>query len=110
MSNDFIESAVEQVEGNGAEINSFDSINSTWEEVITPGLITAPQLSSNILTGWVGDFVDALSESTQTPLGLSVMMALSVVATCVQKRFEVSPYQDDYKEPLSLWTLTATSK
>ena len=34
-------------------------------------------------------------------------MALPVLAACIQKRFEVSPYGDTYTEPLSLWTLTA---
>jgi putative DNA primase/helicase len=38
---------------------------------------------------------------------LAVLLALSVVATCLQKRFEVSPYGDSYREPVNIWTTTA---
>jgi putative DNA primase/helicase len=35
------------------------------------------------------------------------MFALSSVAACLQKKFEVSPYQDGYSEPVNIWTVTA---
>jgi hypothetical protein len=37
---------------------------------------------------------------------MAVMQSLSVTATCLQKKFVVSPYGDDYQEPLSIWTAT----
>ncbi len=33
-------------------------------------------------------------------------MGLAVIATCTQKRIEVAPYGDDYREPVSIWGLT----
>ncbi len=50
----------------------------------------------------------AVSNATQTPPALAVMSCLAVVATVLQRRFEVAPYGDDYTEPLSLWTVTAS--
>jgi len=90
------------------KVNSVYSVNSTWDELLIPGRksSTPPNIPSNLLPVWLGDYTEALSKSTQTPSGLAVMMAFSVVATCVQKRFEVVPF-DDYREPLSLWTATA---
>ncbi len=32
------------------------------------------------------------------------MYALSVTATTLQKKFEVSPYSDEYNEPVNIWT------
>lgn len=49
----------------------------------------------------------AVARSTQTPEAASVMCALGVLATCLQRRFEVAPYGDEYRETLSLWTLSA---
>lgn len=105
MNNTFTGSAVKQTESGG--INSISSINYIWDELVMPGEIITPGLTADIFPGWVSDYVVALSKSTQTPLGMSVMMALSVLATCVQKRVEVSPYRDDYTEPASIWTLIA---
>ena len=33
------------------------------------------------------------------------MLALTVLATCLQKKYEISPYGDDHREILSLWTV-----
>ncbi|MCH7500005.1 MAG: DUF3987 domain-containing protein [Nitrospinae bacterium] len=80
--------------------------NPAWEDPIIPGQTERPNIPANLLPRWMGDYVDALAKNTQTPTGLGVLVALSVAATCLQKRFEVSPYGDDYRESLSLWTVT----
>jgi putative DNA primase/helicase len=49
----------------------------------------------------------AVAAHTQTPQAMAVLSALSVLAAVLQRRFEVAPYGDDYREPLSLWTVTA---
>jgi hypothetical protein len=89
------------------EINPINSVLSTWDEPILPGQICTPEIPASVIPDWLGGYADAVSKNTQTPSGMSVLMSLSVLATCVQKRFEVCPYRDDYKEPLSLWTATA---
>ena len=87
--------------------NSANSTYSSWEEPVIPERLATPEISADLLPGWLGEYADAVSRNTQTPQGLSVMMSLGIVATCIQKRFEVCPYGDDYREPLSLWTATA---
>lgn len=49
----------------------------------------------------------AVAAHTQTPPAMAVLSILSVLAAVLQRRFEVAPYGDDYREPLSIWTVTA---
>lgn len=51
------------------------------------------------------DFITALTWSHQTPKALGVMFAMSVLATCVQRRFVVSPTHK-FIEPTCLATMT----
>lgn len=78
-----------------------------WPEPVLPGATPTPEIPADILPGWLGDMAAAVADSTQTPSAMSVMISLSVLATVLQRRFEVSPFGDDYTEPLALWTLTA---
>lgn len=78
-----------------------------WPEPLVFGPIETPEIPSTLLSGFLAEYCNAVIKATQTPPGLAVMFALSTVAACLQKRFEVSPFQDDYTEPLSLWTVTA---
>ena len=70
------------------------------------GASSLPQIRSDFLPPWVRQYVDALSESTQTPQAMASMLVLAVIAACVQKRYKVSP-DSEYEEPLSLWVLVA---
>lgn len=78
-----------------------------WPDPILPGVTPAPQIPADILPTWLGTMAGAVAASTQTPPALAVMMSLSVLATALQRRFEVSPFGTDYVEPLALWTITA---
>lgn len=93
--------------GNGNVINSIDSINSMWDDPVIPCCQATPEISTDFLPCWLGAYTKAVSENTQTPQCLSVLMGLVVISTCIQKRFVVSPFGDDYIEPLSLWTVTS---
>lgn len=77
-----------------------------WGEPLPFGAIKTPDIPCSLLPGWLGEYCEAIRDSAQVPSGLVVMMALSTVAACVQRRFEVSPY-GDYREPLAVWTVTA---
>lgn len=79
-----------------------------WPDPILPGTLRTPDIPPNILPSWLGDMARAVSESTQTPPALAVMSALAVLATVLQRRFEVAPFGDSYTEPLALWTLSAS--
>lgn len=80
-----------------------------WPDPMLPGSIHVPTLPAALLPCWVGDMAKAVADSTQTPEGMATMVALSVLATCLQRQFEVAPFgdDDDYTEPLSLWALVA---
>lgn len=85
------------------------SIGDNWPDPILPGQVLVPEIPVDVLPTWVKDMAGAVAESTQTPPALAVMISLSVLATCLHRRFEVAPFgeDDDYSEPLALWTLTA---
>lgn len=80
-----------------------------WPDPMIPGVKQVPDVPTDLLPSWVGDMAAAVADSTQTPPAMAVMMALSTLATVLQRRFEVEPYGsgDGYTETLSLWTLTA---
>ncbi|MFM2118966.1 MAG: hypothetical protein RL722_434 [Pseudomonadota bacterium] len=78
-----------------------------WPEPMLPGQAQAPEIPPSLLPDWLGDHAAAVAASTQTPAALAVMSCLAVLATVLQRRFEVAPYGDSYTEPLPLWTLGA---
>lgn len=88
------------------EHGSLPEIKDTWQEPILFEGIETPEITADILPSWLGEYSRAVSQFTQTPEALAVMVGLSTLSTSVQKRFEVAPYGDDYRETLSLWTVT----
>lgn len=50
----------------------------------------------------------AVAAWSQTPPALAVLGALVALSAGLQRRFEVSPFGDDYREPLSLWAIGAS--
>ena len=88
------------------EYGSLPKLDDEWEKPILFDGINAPDISANLLPSWLGEYAQAVSQSTQSPEALAVMMGLSTVAASVQKRFEVSPFGDGYNETLSIWTVT----
>jgi replicative DNA helicase len=79
----------------------------TWPEPLLPSTARAPEIEANVLPGWLGEVAAAVSTSTQTPPAMSVMMILAILGAVLQRRFEVSPWGDDYREPLAVWTMVA---
>lgn len=77
-----------------------------WPDPILPGLHRTPDIPADMLPTWAGAMAAAIAESTQTPPALAVTTILSVLATCVQGRFAVSP-TPGYVEPLPIWGLGA---
>jgi hypothetical protein len=80
-----------------------------WPDPMLPGSIRVPNVPASLLPAWLGDMAQAVADSTQTPEAMASMLALSVLATCLQRQAEVAPYgeDDDYTEPLALWVLVA---
>lgn len=79
-----------------------------WPEPMIPGTLRTPDFPEDILPGVWGEMARAVSASTQTPPALAVMCSLGVLATLLQRRFEVSPYGTEYTEPLSLFVVSAS--
>lgn len=103
--------AVKQVIENAKSMatDNISAIGGNWPDPILPGQALVPDIPVDVLPFWVARMAGALAESTQTPKRYGGdVYALSVLATCLHRRFEVKPYgaEDDYSEPLSLWTLT----
>lgn len=71
----------------------------------------APEIPADMLPGWLGRYVGALANSTQTPATMSVLFALSVLSACVQRRYLVAPHGIDagYTEPGSFWSLSVAA-
>jgi putative DNA primase/helicase len=82
-------------------------VEPAWDEPIHFCEVETPELSVDIFPEWMRDYARAVIDTTQTPPGLTVGMGLAVLAACLQKRFEVVPFGDDYAEPVALWMLTA---
>jgi hypothetical protein len=76
-----------------------------WEPIIHFGESYTPNISSEFLPSWAGAYSREVSQCAQTPEAFGVMVGFSTLAACLQKRFEVSPFNDTYVEPLNLWTL-----
>lgn len=79
-----------------------------WPEPVLPGTQTTPEIPAGLLPTWSGAMVQAVAESTQTPPALAFMSCIAVLATVLQRRFEVAPFGCDYTEPLCLWTVSAS--
>jgi len=78
-----------------------------WPDPVLPGTQTTPEIPADLLPTWSGAMVRAVADSTQTPPALAVMSCLAVLATVLQRRFEVEP-TPGYFEPLSIWTVSAS--
>lgn len=79
-----------------------------WPDPILPGALHTPAIPPDVLPTWMGDMAKAVAASTQTLPALAVLSGLAVLATVLQRRFEVAPHGGDYTEPLSIWTLSAS--
>jgi len=52
----------------------------------------------------IEEFVRELSRSTETPIELSAMITLAVVAVAAQKKYRIQ-IKPDYSEPVNIWSL-----
>lgn len=62
-----------------------------------------PEFPDGVFRGWLGDMIEAVAVSTETPRELPMAFGLAALATVLQKRFAVR-VKPDYFEPLNIWT------
>lgn len=72
-----------------------------WPEPMVPGVLRTPDIPATILPGAWGNMVAVVAKSTQTPTAISVLCALGVLSTLLQRRFEVDT--GTHTEPLPIW-------
>jgi len=77
-----------------------------WKEPIVFNELNVPELPTNLLPEVYDEFAKALTESTETPPGLTVMTILGVISACVSKCYTVSP-KADWHEPTNIYTMIA---
>jgi putative DNA primase/helicase len=91
---------------NTQKVTCVSNISDAWPQPVLFGEIQTPDIQPSLLPGWLGEYTAAVAANTQTPPAMSVMMALSTVAACIQKRFQVARTAE-HIEPLTIWTTTA---
>lgn len=78
-----------------------------WMEPVLFDQVSAPpDIPTAQFPEPMAGYLRSVAESIQVPEAMVTMLALSVIATCAQRRFEVA-VGGDHVEPLSIWTLVA---
>lgn len=76
-----------------------------WDDPLPFNQIETPELPPELLPGVFGEYAASLSEALQTPPTMAVLFTLSVLGLALQRKFKVSPFGDDYAEPVCVWTV-----
>ncbi len=87
------------------EFNEEQSYLNTWEEPIRFDSYDLPSFEPALFPSWLEEYVEAVAETTQTPVDMASMAAISVLSVAVTKRFVINPY-GDWTEPLNTYTMT----
>lgn len=88
---------------NNTATNSID-----WPEIIPLETTDTKSFPVQALPKVIGDYVQALSEFTQTPSEMAGLLSLGVLAAAFQHRYEVK-VQEGYTEPLCLYTVAVAN-
>ncbi|MED1856750.1 DUF3987 domain-containing protein [Brevibacillus reuszeri] len=77
-----------------------------WPDIVEFEEYELPEFPTDIFPDWVRDYVEAIAESSQTPVDMAGMLVLAALATCIQRRYviEIVP---EFVEPLCLYVLVA---
>ncbi|WP_370743363.1 YfjI family protein [Streptomyces sp. LUP47B] len=84
-----------------------DSAPEVWEDPIPlTGRRERPPFPAHVFPAWLGEFVAAVAEETQTPVDLGGSVALAVLATAAGGR-SVVHVRGNWREPTNLYTVVA---
>lgn len=84
-------------------------LSSNFEDWPAPTAIAGPEpepMKSEDFPGFVGDMVKAVAENSETPVELPGLVALGILATGCQQRFEIA-CDGQHTEPTNLWVCPA---
>jgi DNA primase (bacterial type) len=93
----------ENIDGNSTKNHDIE-----WDEPIPFNEIELPDFPYQCLPSPLRHFVEALSESTQTPPEMSGLLSLGILSTALQSHYTVE-ITSDWKEPLCLFTVAIAS-
>src|SRR5262249_33480890 len=77
-----------------------------WEDPIPFGEWNRPPFPSQLFPPWMGNYIRALAEATQTPPDLAGMLVLGIAGAGLAKRYRVQP-RPGWTEPTNLYCITA---
>ncbi|MEU1627350.1 YfjI family protein [Streptomyces sp. NPDC020096] len=84
-----------------------DAAPDVWEDPIPlTGQRQRPPFPDHVFPAWLGEFVAAVAEETQTPVDLAGSIALAVLATAAGGR-SVVHVRGNWREPTNLYTVVA---
>jgi len=75
-----------------------------WQAPVAFDELNLPAFPTHVFPGWVKNYVEAVAETTQTPVDMASMCALSVLATGCARKVRVF-VTSDWSEPLNLFTV-----
>lgn len=75
-----------------------------WETPIPFDEYNLPPFPLDALPKAVGDYVAALSESTQTPVDMAATAAIAILSVCMQGKFKIRA-KPDWIEPVNIFVL-----
>ena len=78
--------------------------DNNWEQPIPFEEVARPPFPVDALPSSVRPYVEAVAESTQTPVDMAATAALAVLATCIQGKYRVQA-KPDWIEPTNLYIL-----
>lgn len=82
------------------------SIVEEWDAPILFDDFPTPEITADILPSSLKEFAKELSNSTETPEGMSVMATIAVLATALQGKFEVRRKEDDlHSETVNIYSI-----
>jgi len=79
---------------------------SEWPAPVSLDAACLPTFPRDVFPSEVQSFVDDLAQATETPIEMSSMVVLSVLAAVAQGKYEVQ-VKPGYIEPMSLWACAA---
>ncbi|WP_413614893.1 YfjI family protein [Halomonas cupida] len=77
-----------------------------WPSLVPLEMPRLDRFDNKVLTNWPGDYIRALSHSTETPPELALGLVLAACSTAVARRLYVQ-VNNDYSEPGNLWIAVA---
>ncbi|MDC0774037.1 YfjI family protein [Streptomyces sp. HD] len=84
-----------------------DAAPEVWEDPIPlTGRRERPSFPAHVLPAWLGEFVTAVAQETQTPVDLGGSVALAVLATAAGGR-SVVHVRGNWREPTNVYTVVA---